>query len=222
MPKISICIPTYNGQKYLAATLESALSQKGEDIEILILDDCSKDQTLSIVHAYAARDSRFRVISNRKNLGLVGNWNQCLSEARGEWIKFLFQDDLLRPEYCDRIRPHLNEDRPFIVSQRDFIIEPDTPDAIRVVFESNHSLEAFTPNGFFAAPEDFCSSALLLLGHNPFGEPSNIIFHRSLPFLVGPFLPRMSQIVDLEYWYRLGSNFGMTFLGETLSTFRVH
>src|SRR5437899_12562971 len=96
-PSVSICIPTYNGAAHLAPCLESALNQTWTDFELLIVDDASSDDTVAITEACAARDRRVRVARNPRNLGLVGNWNRCLELAKGTWIKFLFQDDLLSP-----------------------------------------------------------------------------------------------------------------------------
>src|SRR6266498_4705624 len=94
-PKVSICIPTYNGAAYLADCLDSALAQTYREFELLLVDDGSTDDTVKIAEDYERRDSRIRLVSKGKNLGLVQNWNRCVKLAQGDWIKFLFQDDLL-------------------------------------------------------------------------------------------------------------------------------
>jgi glycosyltransferase involved in cell wall biosynthesis len=102
-PLVSVCIPTYNGAKYLKECLDSVLAQTFTDFEVLIVDDKSSDETLSIAQEYATYDPRFRVIQNECNLGLVGNWNRCVELAQGEWIKFIFQDDLIEPACLERM-----------------------------------------------------------------------------------------------------------------------
>src|SRR5512137_1413473 len=92
-PKVSVCMPTYNYGRYLAEAVESVISQTFKDFELLVIDDCSCDDTDEVMQSYAARDKRIRYIRNKRNLGMVENWNYCLREARGEYIKFLFGDD---------------------------------------------------------------------------------------------------------------------------------
>lgn len=96
MFKVSICIPTYNGARYLEACLDSVLSQTYKNIEILVVDDGSTDATLKILGRYVASDQRIRlvrnvVVSNEHNLGLVGNWNHCIELSQDEWIKFVYR-----------------------------------------------------------------------------------------------------------------------------------
>src|SRR3982751_3050681 len=91
-PRVTVCVPMYNGERYLAECIESILAQTYTDFQLLLVDDCSTDATRSIAESYAAADSRVRLIVNHTNLGLVGNWNRCIELATGEWIKFVFQD----------------------------------------------------------------------------------------------------------------------------------
>ena len=94
-PPISVCVPTYNGMKYLRECLDSILVQSFENFEVIIVDDQSADGSVDLLSEYAAQDERIRVFRNPQNLGLVGNWNRCLDLASAEWIKFVFQDDLI-------------------------------------------------------------------------------------------------------------------------------
>jgi len=91
-PKISICIPAYRGKRFIGAAIESVLSQTEKDFELVIVDDCSPDETAAVVASYA--DERIRFIRNTTTLGPEGNWNRCLNEALGRYIKLLPQDDL--------------------------------------------------------------------------------------------------------------------------------
>src|ERR1700730_17966377 len=139
-PAVSICIPTYNGSTYLPACLDSALSQTYSDFELLIVDDCSSDDSVDIAKAYAKRDSRIQVFVNDHNLGLVGNWNRSVQLSRGEWVKFIFQDDLIRPECLGRMLSVATKFRSPIVScARDFIFEPNTPEGNRQYYLNHHA-----------------------------------------------------------------------------------
>src|SRR5690348_2585773 len=92
-PLVTICIPTFNGMAYLESALASALNQTYKNIEVLICDDGSTDGTVAF--AKKQIDKRIRFIQHAKGEGMVANWNYCLQEARGIWIKLLFQDDIL-------------------------------------------------------------------------------------------------------------------------------
>lgn len=95
-PEISVIIPVYNVEKYLARCLDSALAQDFPDVEILCIDDGSTDGSLSILREYAARDSRIRVLE-QKNSGVSAARNAGLNAARGTWIAFVDSDDEVLP-----------------------------------------------------------------------------------------------------------------------------
>ena len=92
--KVSIIIPCYNSEKYLAACMDSVLAQTFEDFEAILIDDGSKDNTLKVAQSYAQKDARVRVYA-KKNGGVSAARNLGLDHARGEWITFVDSDDLL-------------------------------------------------------------------------------------------------------------------------------
>src|SRR4051812_42885322 len=100
---VSICIPTYNGEKYLKECFDSVLAQTYANTEVIVVDDGSTDGTFKILEEYASKDNRIKLVKNSANLGLVGNWNRCLEIATGEWIKFAFQDDVLNKNCIEKM-----------------------------------------------------------------------------------------------------------------------
>ena len=100
--KASILIPTYNYAQYLPEAIESVLAQDFTDYELIVSDDASTDNSADIIRHYAARDSRIRATFHPANLGMVANWNWCLGQARGAYIKFLFGDDRLAAPHAVR------------------------------------------------------------------------------------------------------------------------
>ena len=95
-PKASVIVPIYNTETYLAACLDSICSQKLQDIEIVCINDGSTDKSLDILKAYAERDSRVQVYS-QKNPGLGEARNAGICYAHGEYIQFVDSDDMLEP-----------------------------------------------------------------------------------------------------------------------------
>lgn len=92
-PTISVNIPVYNSEAYLAETIESALDQTFQDFELIICNDGSSDRSLEIIHRYANQDSRIVVIS-RENRGIVLTRNEMLSISKGKFIAVLDHDDI--------------------------------------------------------------------------------------------------------------------------------
>ena len=82
-PLVSICIPTYNGEKYLKECLDSCIDQTFKNYEIIICDDCSSDGTIKIIEEYAKIFPQIILFQNDGNLGLVGNWNRCIHHSNG-------------------------------------------------------------------------------------------------------------------------------------------
>lgn len=95
-PLISVALPVYNGEKYLVAAIDSILAQTFTDFELIIIDDGSTDDSLSILRKYEKRDARIRLIS-RENKNLVATLNEIVGLARGKWIARMDQDDIALP-----------------------------------------------------------------------------------------------------------------------------
>lgn len=91
---ISIAMTTYNGEKYLREQLDSILNQTYSDFELIICDDCSKDNTRTILSEYTAKDSRIKIFMNEKNIGFKKNFEKAISLCSGEYIALSDQDDI--------------------------------------------------------------------------------------------------------------------------------
>lgn len=98
MAQVSILIPVYNAEPFLATAIESVLKQTYEDWELLILDDCSSDNSYSIASSYSLLDSRITVRRNDRNIGMVANWNSGISQLTGVFFIKLDADDYWHPE----------------------------------------------------------------------------------------------------------------------------
>ena len=94
---VSIILPTYNGEKYIRTSVESCLNQTYTNIELIIVNDCSKDNTLSIVEAYAKQDTRVKVISNPINKKLPLSLNEGFKHATGAYYTWTSDDNYYSP-----------------------------------------------------------------------------------------------------------------------------
>jgi len=104
--KLSVCIPVYNGERTIAQTIKSVLSQSFGEFELLIVDNASTDSTVSIVKGF--NDSRIRLVVNKRNLGCGGNLEECRRLATGDIIFFLSADDLARKDALLKVRDAFN------------------------------------------------------------------------------------------------------------------
>lgn len=108
--KVSVCIPTYNSELYLADAIDSVLAQTFQDFELIIGDDLSTDGTMEICRRYAEKDARVHVSSGPEHVGLFRNYNRCMERASGEYIKLFAHDDLLEPDALAQMVAVLDED----------------------------------------------------------------------------------------------------------------
>jgi len=97
IPKVSICIPTYSRHEYLKEAISSAISQGYSAAEILVSDDGCDPAIADVAARFAHKDPRVRYWRNKTNLGLAGNWNKCIDEARGDYLIIIGDDDRLLP-----------------------------------------------------------------------------------------------------------------------------
>ncbi|MCW3084105.1 MAG: putative glycosyl transferase [Bacteroidetes bacterium] len=221
---VSICIPTYNGEQYLKECLDTVLAQTYTNLEIIVVDDCSKDATAAIIEEYIRKDKRIKLYRNPENLGLVGNWNKCLELAQGEWIKFIFQDDLVKPDCIEKQINGANG-HSFVVCDREFIFDDKVPEAIKAYY--NGPLLALkkmisTGKNIFITAAEISNYAAANISLNFIGEPTAVLFKKEAVKKYGIFNADLSQICDLEYWLRIATAEGLVYIPEELVSFRIH
>src|SRR3954466_6893882 len=95
VPKVSVCIDSYNYGRFLPEAIDSVLRQTFQDFEIVISDDRSTDDSFEIARRYGEKDSRIRATQTSQNLGMIKNRNAGLALARGDYVKTLHADDFL-------------------------------------------------------------------------------------------------------------------------------
>lgn len=114
---VSILIPVYNRAHLVGETIESAVNQTYKRIEIIIVDNCSTDNTWSVLQNYQAKDNRIRIFKNAENVGPVLNWKRCIDEAKGEYAKILFSDDLISANFIEGTIKFFDCNTAFVLSK---------------------------------------------------------------------------------------------------------
>jgi predicted O-linked N-acetylglucosamine transferase (SPINDLY family)/glycosyltransferase involved in cell wall biosynthesis/predicted SAM-dependent methyltransferase len=227
-PLVSVCIPTYNGERFLAETIHSVLSQTYQNIEIIVSDDNSTDRTIDIAKSFQQRsDIEFSIIEHEQ-YGMAGNWNFCISQAKGKYIKFVFQDDLLEPNAISEMVELAEQDEEIglVFSPRTLFVT-DGDDYCDPIFLESH--EAKDIHEGWSELQPIQSGQKLLGDHNIFsysinkiGEPTTVLIKKEVLDLVGGFNFDLHQLVDLEMWLRIINVCKVGFVNKYLSHFRLH
>jgi glycosyltransferase involved in cell wall biosynthesis len=212
-PKVSVCIPVYNGSNYIAECIESVLGQTYKDFRLIICDNCSTDNTADIVRSF--RDSRITYVRNPENLGLVGNTNRCLSLAEGEYICILHHDDMMLPENLERKVRLLDENSGvgfvhsniFVIDSKGQILREWIEDSRRDYIEDGmkvfHRYITRMPLG-----------AMVFIGA--------VLARRSCYQRLGQFLPDPPHCNDSEMWMRMSLFYNVGYIGTPLVKWRQH
>jgi glycosyltransferase involved in cell wall biosynthesis len=220
-PFVSICIPAYNAERWLAEALESALRQTYGDFELVLADNASTDATVEIASSFD--DPRIRVETAPRTIGAVANHNRAVRLARGELVKFLHADDLLLPKCLgEMVRLASEDDRIGLVfAPRSVVVEEGSdPEWAEAYARPHEHFERLgrTNDGRRLFRE-------LLEGgfdENWIGEPTATLVRRAALERVGLLNERLYQIADLELWARIAYEHRVGFVGRTCSVYRHH
>ncbi len=211
-PVVSVLVPVFNGEPFLAECLESVLAQDFGDYELLLSDDGSTDGSASVIERYARRNGRIRWWRNPRNLGIGGNFNACLKAAQGRYIKYVLQDDkLIDPSVVRRMVAALesNPSVALVVSAAQLIDAQSRPGKVR---------DNFGRSGVWDGKQIIVRC--LEQDANLIGEPSLALFRRCQA--ARGFDEGLKQLLDLEMWFHLLERGNFAYINEPLCAFRQH
>lgn len=197
VPTVSIGLPVYNREKFIAQTLDALLTQPFTDVEIIVSDNASTDATASICENYAARDSRIRYIRQPHNIGMLGNFNAVKQAARGKYFAWNASDDLCEPEFISTLVTELERDPELVlvmsdlkyVSESGLFIKMNELDTIRLAdVQKNWPKKRLT---FFQYPGNknwdcfygLYRTEVAHACHLPNHIRKNLVFSLEIPFL---------------------------------------
>lgn len=222
-PFVSICIPTYNGEKFLKETLESINAQTYNSIEVIISDDNSTDETLAVIKKVTEHWNLPVFIYSHSPSGIGANWNNCIKHANGKYIKFVFQDDLINPECIEEMVGVAEKDTEIglVFCKRQVIGEIATNQNWLQMYgdltkywvnlnEIQDGTVLLKQSGFVNKP------------YNKIGEPSVVLLKKDIFNEIGYFSEQLKQSLDYEFWYRTMAKYKVGFVDRTLASFRMH
>jgi len=210
-PHISLCIPAYQAERHLRATLGCAVAQTAPDLEIVVLDNASTDRTAEILAEM--HDPRLRVETNTTVLPLPANWNRLVKLSRGDLVKVLCADDLIHPDAVRQQAQILDSDAAVsLVASRRHLIDDEGR-----VLAANQGLRGLVGR---RSGRDV-AARVVRSGGNPIGEPGSVMFRRRDFDRVGGFDGDLLFPMDLDLWVRLLAHGDFLGMAESLAAFRA-
>ena len=204
-PKISLIMSVYNGEDYLAETIDSVLSQTFTEWEFIIINDCSTDKTSQMLEEYAAKDNRIKVHTNETNLRLPSSLNKALSLAQGKYVARMDADDICMPDRLQKQYDFMESNRQIDLSSCRFMTLKNG------VYSS----------GGCGGKDDDASIKALLLVTNPILHPGIIAKAEVIKELC--YDKNFTCTEDMELWTRFVlNNKRVEILSEYLMIYRLH
>ena len=214
MPKVSVCMPVYNGENYIAESIRSVLDQTYQDFELIISDNCSTDNTPKIIKSF--NDSRIKYIKNSENIGLVANFNQTIDLANGQYICVWAHDDIMFADNLSSKVPILdkNENVGFVHSDVQ-IIDADS--------------NIFPKRLFSEARQDYIEPGIEFFRRYIMKMPIGasifigaVLARKKCYNCVGRFLPVLPNTGDSEMFMRMSLFYDVACIGKPLVKYRLH
>lgn len=210
-PLVSIVIPAYNNENTIIATLESIRNQSYKNIEIIIIDDNSKDKTLQLVTEQQKKDNRIKIYHNSTNLGMIGNWNKCIHMSNGEFVKLVCADDLLDKNEIEK------ETGVMILNPSVNLVESDTR-LIDINGKKAGSFKRYHKSGLVKGKKIARTS---IIWNNFFGAPVNNLIRKSVLDKTGYFDEQFTYILDFDMWMKIACTGDVYIIHELLNSFRI-
>lgn len=198
-PKVSIIMPSYNREDLIAEAIESCLNQTFKNFELIIVDDCSKDNSHKIAKEYESKDSRVKVIANAQNKKLPKTLNIGFKEAKGEYFTWSSDDNLYNEDAIQRMVDILDGNKNIGLVYADYThINEDGVIGSRIFQEDPEYL-----------PIRDCVGACFM-------------YRKDVASKVGNYNEDMFLIEDYEYWLRMGLKTKLYHIPESMYYYRTH
>lgn len=210
-PKVSVCIPNYNGSQYIENAIQSVLNQSYTNFELIIVDNCSTDNSIEVINKFS--DPRIKIYRNPTNIGMVKNWNKCISLASGEYLCLLSHDDVLEKDMLMKESKvlDLNPNVGFVFSLVKFINSKGEILNRSTLFFNTQHISIMKGETFFK--KNVCENMVFM--------PS-VMVRKECYRTLGNFDETTSYTCDWEMWLRISLHYDVAFIPEPLAYYRSH
>lgn len=200
-PVISVVLPCFNGANMLPTAIESCINQSFKDWELIIVNDCSKDNTLEVALHYASIDNRIRVIDNEVNLKLPASLNKGFSEAIGDYFTWTSDDNIMHPTMLEELYNYLENNQQIGLVASDYIVIDETDNVKREVRLPDNLSDLLPLNNYLG-----CS----------------FMYRKEVAKHVGDYRVDLFLVEDYEYWIRIAMQYPIARLNKILYSYREH
>lgn len=207
LPIVSVLMPSYNHSKFVSEAINSVLDQTFDDLELIIVDDDSKDESQEILSRFTESDDRIKLLVHEKNMGIAKTLNDCFKNSRGQYIAFLASDDVWMGDKLEKQVHVLNTNNDLIVFSDGLIIDDD----------SNPTGERTSEKYKNANVDGFVFEDII----NCWVNGSSMIFKRDNVKNI-KFNEKLKYLNDTQFYIDLGHKFQYYFMKEPLSKYRLH
>lgn len=215
MKKVSIIIPVYNTEKYIARAIDSVLNQTYKSLELILVDDASTDNTYQVCETYAQKDARVRLYRNAQNLGMMPNWNHALEYITGEYWGKLDADDWWDTSFIEQC-VNILENQPDVGMVCGRYVLVDEKDDL--ILDSEYQLpEAFKNNStdfIWKVKKGVYGMFDPVLAQQGNGLIRTDILHELRNYTLLP-------AGDTEFYFRIGAHYKIYFIDELMHYHRV-
>jgi len=220
-PLVSIIVITYNSSKYVLETLESAKAQTYQNIELIISDDCSTDNTVEICRQWLEENKerfvRTKLITVEKNSGIPANCNRGVRASKGEWVKLIAGDDALKKK-C------INDNISIVLSNNKISILQTNVDYYNDNFKSSNFIKTSSveTNPFFTKTNNADDQYRMIIYGNKVIAPS-IFIKRDVINNVGGYDEDIPLMEDLSFWSKITKNgYRISYNNAVTVNYRLH
>ena len=199
MSEISIVLPVYNGGDFIAQAIESILQQTFNDFELILVNDCSTDNTSEIISAYERQDKRIRIINNNENKKLPASLNIGFRKANGTYLTWTSHDNLYKPEALECMYTELEEHSEYGMVYADYSIIDDQGKLIK--------------DNVMNEPKEICKGNVI---------GACFLYRRNIAQQVGEYSENMFLAEDYDYWLRIYQCASLKHIHQNLYLYRLH
>ncbi|MBT3261553.1 glycosyltransferase [bacterium] len=217
LPLVSVCVANYNGAKFIEETLRSLIRQTYQNIEIIVGDNVSTDQSVAIIKKIATEDSRIKYFQNKKNIGYSGNCNKLIQTAQGKYVTIYHSDDVYEPTIVEEEVAFLeaNPELAGVYTSQKVIDENRQP------ISNDGFILNQIPHKYLILDLVQYLDYLIKQDINPIVCPTSMIKKSVYQELKGYDL-NLKYVDDVDMWLRILEKYNVGIVNKKLVNYRVH